>query len=213
MGAKAAQIERFGEGRRPPPREAFAWRRIPDLGRGCRSAVAGPRERDVKRAVRGIPVALCVSLCGCTDPARGRAEHRAADQQRCSDYGCREGTDAFADCMMRSGEKRESAEQRQEGAVRGAQGPPARAGPRAQGRRTLSRLRCHESGGGAGRGRILVRRGLPGPVVRCGANAYPGARSASGPARPSRDAPNEGGPDDSSDGTPRRRGRPRVSSS
>lgn len=65
----------------------------------------------MKFVALGVSMALCISLCGCVDPARIRAEHRAEDQTRCSEYGYREGTDAFADCMMRSDEKREYAEQ------------------------------------------------------------------------------------------------------
>lgn len=67
----------------------------------------------MKLVALGAPMVLCVSLCGCVDPAQIRAEYRAADQKRCSDYGYREGTDAFADCMRRSDEKREYAEQRE----------------------------------------------------------------------------------------------------
>lgn len=57
-------------------------------------------------------IVVAVVLSGCTDPAQIRAENRASDRQRCSDYGYQEGTDAFAHCMERSDEKREYAEQR-----------------------------------------------------------------------------------------------------
>lgn len=66
----------------------------------------------MKHAAWLVSLAVCVSSSGCTDPAQIRAENRAADQKRCADYGYQEGTDAFADCMMRSDEKREYAAER-----------------------------------------------------------------------------------------------------
>lgn len=62
----------------------------------------------------GVPMVVAISLSGCADSAQVRAENRAADRQRCADYGYQEGTDAFATCMERSDEKREYAEQRAE---------------------------------------------------------------------------------------------------
>lgn len=68
----------------------------------------------MKRTIWTAATIMAISLCGCVDPAQIRAENRAADQQRCSDYGYQKGSDAFADCMERSDEKREYAEQRAE---------------------------------------------------------------------------------------------------
>ena len=62
----------------------------------------------------GASAFVVALLSGCVDPAQIRAENRASDRQRCMDYGYQEGTDAFANCMERSDEKREYAQQRAE---------------------------------------------------------------------------------------------------
>jgi hypothetical protein len=69
---------------------------------------------DMKLSIWSAAMVAAISLSGCVDLARIRAENRAADQRRCSDYGYEKGDDTFANCMKRSDEKREYAEQRAE---------------------------------------------------------------------------------------------------
>ncbi|MEP7044765.1 MAG: hypothetical protein ABI843_16995 [Dokdonella sp.] len=61
--------------------------------------------------------ALCLgalSLSGCVDPKQIRAEQRAEDQQKCSDFGYAPQTDGFAHCMMDLSQKRDYDQQRQQ---------------------------------------------------------------------------------------------------
>jgi hypothetical protein len=67
----------------------------------------------MKLEALAVSFVMCASLSGCMDPAQIRAEQHASDRERCTGYGYQPGTDAFADCMMRSDEKREYAEQRE----------------------------------------------------------------------------------------------------
>lgn len=66
--------------------------------------------------VLGAALALCATAItgGCADPGQVRAEQRADDQQRCSDYGYAPGTDAFADCMMHRTDRREARQDREQ---------------------------------------------------------------------------------------------------
>jgi hypothetical protein len=66
----------------------------------------------MKLSAWAVPLVACIFLDGCADAGRTRAENLDSDRQRCSDYGYREGTDAFASCMERHDEKRERAEER-----------------------------------------------------------------------------------------------------
>ncbi len=50
--------------------------------------------------------AIAAMLCSCVTPA----EQRAMDQQTCSGYGFKAGTDAFANCMMRTSQQRDAEE-------------------------------------------------------------------------------------------------------
>jgi outer membrane murein-binding lipoprotein Lpp len=57
----------------------------------------------MKRMVPFAFAALGMLLAGCVSPE----EQRAMDQQTCAQYGFAPGTDAFANCMMTTGQKRQ----------------------------------------------------------------------------------------------------------